>query len=74
MRGGPNLAINAAGEAFGVNIFYLVAEGSKRRDKIRRKVFVELDAHSDRGNAGHRQILFRRRGGEGDYGLDVAAG
>lgn len=43
-------------------------------DEIRRQILVELDTHSDRGNAGDRQIFFRGGGRERDHSLDVTAG
>lgn len=74
LGGNPNIAVNAAGEAFGVNVFYVVAESPKGCDEIRRQILVEFDAHSDRGNAGDREVFFRGSGCEGDHSLDVPAG
>lgn len=43
--------VGPAGKAFGVNILDVVAERPKLRDQFGRKIFVELDPHSDRRNA-----------------------
>src|SRR6267378_1078502 len=54
LRRSPNLTIRASRKTFGVNVFYIVAKGSKVSDQIGRHVFVELDPHSDGGNAWNR--------------------